>query len=381
MRTLITKLGKSFIKPEQKPIPKSAKRILIIRSGGLGDVIMTTPLLGAVRNRYKNAYIAYLVGTWSSIALKSNPNVDEIIEFDDALVFKKKARKLWQLIKLIQSKQFDVCLILEKSYHWNMIPYLAKIPYRIGFNRAGEGFPNNKSVQFDATKHEMDYYAEIASALGIKAKALGKTELPELYPTSGDKKNAKQFMKKHNLQSAKKKKHNKNKILIGIAPGGAENPGQKMLSKRWPLEKYCGLVNLLIENNALQVLLFGGKSDIGVCESIKQQSIHPNQVTNCAGTDIHTTFLIMKECNLIITHDSGPMHIASASGTKLIALFGPTDPRRFAPSKALVIQSPLESCPCYDMYGNYDKEIAEKCMPAISTDTVYQEVKKLIKGE
>ncbi len=365
MSRLVTLLGK-LLKAKRKDIPVSVNKILIIRSGGLGDVLMTTPLISAIKRKYKKAKISYLVGKWSSIVLKNNPNINEILEFDDTLVFKKNVKELAKLIKKIRGMRFNMCFILDKSYHWGLFAYLAGIPFRIAFDRKGEGFPNNLSVNFNGSKYELEYYMDIAELIGIKHA----TREMQLFTVDKDKRKANAFFKKNNLE---------NKVIIGIVAGGAENPGQTMYEKRWPIDKYIGLVNVLEGNSKVIVLLFGGKNDANVNKQIKDNCINKNHVLDVSNYGLHEAFELMKKCNLFITHDSGAMHLAGAAKVKLIALFGPTDPKRFAPKKALVIKSPVAGCPCYNIYGNYDKNIAITCMPAISVDSVYQLVKKVIK--
>jgi len=362
---MIAKVLSRILKPKNKKIPREVNNILIIRSGALGDVLMTTPLVSAIRDRYKKSRISYLTGKWSSIALKNNADINEVIDFDDRIVFQKNLKEVLKLAGKIREMKFDLCFILDKSYHWNLFAYLAKIPFRIGFDRNGEGFANNLNVKFNATKYELDYYMDIAKLIGIKNAS---SEI-KIFTTSKDRKKTEEFFNRNKLA---------NKIIVGIAAGGAENPGQAMYEKRWPIDKYIGLINILTENPRVAVLLFGGKSDASVNMQIKEECLHGKQVLDVSSYSLHEAFEIMKKCNLFVTHDSGAMHIAGASKIKLIALFGPTDAKRFAPRSAIVIKSPAEGCPCYDMYGKYNRKVAEKCMKAISVDTVYQQIKKLI---
>ncbi|MBI2546209.1 glycosyltransferase family 9 protein [Candidatus Woesearchaeota archaeon] len=363
MRRFATFLGKVLIKPGKGKMPAHPKKILIIRSGGLGDVLMTTPLVRATRKRYPKAKITYLVGRWAAAALRHNPNVDRVWEFDDAIAFKKNVFAVRKLIKELRKENFELCFILDKSYHWNMVAYLAKIPFRIGFDRHGEGFPNNLNVPFDGSKYELEYYIDVVRLANAKA---GRGI--ELYSTAKDRKVAESFVKPM-----------KGKILIGVAAGGAQNPGQAFHEKRWPVEKYIGLINVLAENDKVVFILFGGKSDDSLNRHIIEKSLRKKQVINAAHLSLHEAFEAMKRCRLIVTHDSGALHMAGAARVKLIALFGPTPAERFAPRNALVIKSPAAGCPCYDEYGRYDKRFAPSCMETISVDTVYQAVKNMVK--
>src|SRR3989338_1074345 len=149
---------------------KEPKKILIIRSGAVGDVLMTTPLVKAVRKRFPKAKISYLVGNWSKDVLKNNPYVDSIISFNDSIIFKRDILKILALIKKLRREKFDICFILDKSHWWNMLAYACRIKTRIGFNRNGEGFINTLSVDYKGEKNELEYYLDIAKLLKIKIK-------------------------------------------------------------------------------------------------------------------------------------------------------------------------------------------------------------------
>jgi heptosyltransferase-2 len=367
-KTFLTFASLLFILRNKK-IPKNPKKILIIRSGSIGDVLMTTPLIRAIRQKYKKAYISYLVGEWSREVLAHNKNIDEIISFDEQIIFNYNLYEINKLKNYIQRKKFDLCFILDKSYHWNLFAYLCKIPFRIGFDRRGEGFRNNLNVKFEGKKSELEYYLGIAKLLGINIRS----KKMDLFLSKNDKEFSNIFIKSHNL---------KNKKIIGIAPGGAENPGDKRHIKRWPREKYIELIKRIINKNNT-ILLFGGKNDSKLCDGIMNYINNnfikkANNIINLAGkTTIQQSAALINKCKLFITHDSGTMHIAATTKTKLVVLFGPTDPKRFAPKNTIVIQSNLDCCPCYDIYGNY-KKCKKDCMGAINVEEVCNRVKKFI---
>lgn len=165
------------------------------------------------------------------------------------------------------------------------------------------------------------------------------------------------------------------KKIIGIAVGGGENPGQEMHIKRWPKENYIKLIKTLKKNHF--ILLFGGNSD----EELSDDIVFAvgNGIMSVAGkTTIQQSIALMKKCSLFITHDCGALCLASTVNIPLIALFGPTDPKRFAPKNAVVIKSKTKCSPCYDVYGKYGKDIykecRENCMESIKVEDVIKTV-------
>lgn len=329
---------------------KMLKNILVIRSGAIGDVIMSTPFLRNLRQNFPKAKISYLVGKWSKDVLRNNPNADEIISFDDDIYVKKQFFNVLKLIAKLRKRSFDLCFILDKSWIWNMFAFLIGIKKRIGFSRGREGIWNTDSVKFEGRKHEIDYNLDLLKKVKIKPVNYE----PEIFSSKKDKQYASDFIDKIG---------NKGRI-IGIAPGGAINPGQDAYIKRWPKERYLELTKL-----NYNFIIFGGKEDKEIADYIISDSKNKN-IYNSIGNSPQQARELMKECDIIITHDSGAMHIASTTNTKLIVLFGPTPAKRFAPLGSYVISKKGRYCPCYDIYGNF-KECEEKnCMEKIKVEEV-----------
>lgn len=354
-------LGKLIFMFKRRTISlDNINKILVIRSGAMGDVLMTTPFIKSVRKNFPKSKISYLVGDWSASVLKNNPNIDEILTFEDKIIFKKEIVNVIKVIKEIRKKRFDIVFILDKSYQWNLFAFFCDINSRVGFDRCGEGFSNNINVWFDGTMYELDYNLQLLSTIRLKIFSRDM----ELFPS-----------KKDAVISARLSKKIKGK-LIGISPGAAKNIGQEMAIKRWPKENYLELIKkLLAKNSNIKIVLFGGSDDKIIGDFIESNLKNKNLINLIGKTNIQQSYLIMKKCKLFITHDSGPMHIAAASGTKMIALFGPTPPNRFAPKNAFVFYKGNPKKPGYNVYGRF---IDEKLMEKISVDEVYTKVKEII---
>jgi len=355
MRKIFTQLGKISVK--KTIIPKNPKKILIFRLGALGDVLMTTPLLRAVREKYRKAEITYLTGKWPAKALTNNKNIDKIMTFDENIIFRKNILEIMKLVKKIKKQKYDMCLVLDKSYLINMLFLVAGIPVRIGFDRNGEGFANTHNVPYKAEKYELDYYLDIVKLLGCKIK----NKNMDIFTTKYDRDFSENFFKFKSITDA-----------VVIAPGGAMNPGAVMLEKRWPMINYIKLIKKLPEKYV--IILLGGKEDKVVCKDVQDRIVN-RKIFNLAGkTSIQQTAEIIKKCKLVITHDSGTMHIAGATDAKLVAIFGPTSPKRFAPKNAIIVESKLKGCPCYDAFGKYNKKIAKRCIESVSVEDVVKKI-------
>ncbi len=371
MRGLICFLGKAAFLFRHRTIDSEPKKILIMRSGAIGDVVMTTPLIKAIRRKFPSAEIDYIVGNWSKKVLEGNPQLNRIISFDDKIVYDKKIKEIWGLIKEIRTEQFDLAFVLDKSYHWGILAYLMGIKQRIGFDRFGEGFAHNLSVFYDGSKYEGDYNLELLEGLEKgETEARGKIidkmidRQMKIPLSEAEEDFATAFFRKNKIKGR----------TIGIIAGGAKNPGQTMDLKRWPLENYVSLIRTLSKEH--NVLLLGGPSDKDVSERIGHEIKSANLFDAIGQCGIKESVALMKRCEVVVTHDTGPLHMAAATGTKVIALFGPTPAHRFAPRNAVVLETKTDKCPCYDIYGNFTACSEADCMKKISVETVIETVKK-----
>ncbi len=326
-------------------------------------MILTTPLVRALREKFPEAKITYLVGNWSKKAIQGNPHIDRILGFDDRIIFDKKTSDIRKMIKRIKQEKFDMVFLLDKSWFYGVFGYLCKIPVRIGFDRRGEGFANTYNDYFDGSKHEIEYYMDLAAI--VEANTENKDV--ELFVSKEDEKFANNVLKKNKIES---------KFLIGIAPGGAKNLGQEMKVKRWPVPKYVKLCNELTKNKHVKIMLVGSKQDKRQCDAVVALAKNKKQLYNMAGkATFKQTAALINHCGLFISHDSGLMHTAAAVKTPLIVLFGPTSPKRLGPLNARIIKSRLDCSPCYDIYGDYKHCDPAKCMESIEVEDILSKIK------
>lgn len=315
MRKLICFFGKQYFRLVRKRnIFGDVKKIAVIKTGAIGDVLMSTPFLRVLRKRFPKAEIDYYVGAWAKDVLAGNPNLSKVIAFDQSIFFKKKILGALKLARQIRNEKYDLCFILDKHYFMNLFAYLCKIPLRVGFDRYGEGFANTLNVRYGPVKHEIDYYLELAYRIGAK-----KTENRnlEMFLSKKDTKFADEFFRKNKIENA-----------VAVVPGGAKNPGEPVhFVRRWPAEKFLELTEK-IKN---PVVLLGGPGDAEVAEFMLK-NLKRKQVYSLVGkTSLKEAAAVMKKCSSVVCCDSGLMHIASAVNKKIISIFGPTNPARKAP--------------------------------------------------
>ena len=292
------------------------KRILFFKLGAIGDVLMTTPLVRQVRKNFPKAKIDYLVGGHSAKVLEGNKNIDEIISFDENIFIKKKIICWMNLIRVIRKRKYDLIFICDKHWIFNMTALLTGASIRVGFDRMGkEGIGLTHKVYYREIRHSLLYYLDLAKAAGLKVEYTD-TQM-DISISKADEKWAADFWKKNKLGNK----------AIGVAPGGAINPGQTFFGKRWPAEKYAELCEKL-NAKGNKIIIIGGPGDEAAAQTIAAKA----KVVNAIGkASIKQSAALIKKCKAFVCNDSGPMHIAATTGTRVISLFGPTDPRRLAP--------------------------------------------------
>ena len=232
-----------------------------------------------------------------------------------------------------------------------MIVFLAGISERVGYDTKKRGiFLTHKISLPDSNIHRTDHYLNVIKSYGIEVK----DNKYEFFISQEDKKFAQDILKNNNITD--------NDFSIAINPGGNWRP------KRWIKDNYVELADALLKKFNAKIILTGAKKDIPLVDDIKM-SMQGTPLVLAGKTTLKQLAAVMQSVNLVISADSGPMHIASAMGVNIIALFGPTLPSITGPlgeGKSIILQKSTEcKLPCYDL-----KCVDYRCMKAITVDDV-----------
>lgn len=334
--------------------------ILVRGVNWIGDAVMTIPALRALKRSLPDARIALLVKPWVAPLFEKDPDIDEIILYSDE--YRGLAGKI-RLARRLKEYGFDSALLFQNAFDAALITFLARIKKRIGYSRDGRGFLLTDPVAFDAGArelHHIDYYLNLVKKAGFS----GMTELPWLFLDIEERKGARRI-----LEGLKRP-------LIALNPGAAYGS-----SKRWLPERFAEVANRVITELSGSVVLLGGPKEAGIADDILNH-VDPSRVThgslqNLSGrTSLRELMAIIAESDVLVTNDSGPMHIGYAVGTPLVAIFGSTSPEHTGPvSKTdMVIRKSIACSPCFERECKKNKLA---CMDLITTDEVYSAVKKL----
>ncbi len=347
-------------------------KILIIKLGAIGDLLMATPAVRALKKAYPTAHISLLVGKSSKMAVSGNPHIDEFIECDDYIIYKgtllQKLKYILSLILKIKRKKYDVVFVFHRDWRFNLFAFLCGIPERVGFDRNGEGRFLTKKVRISGVKHNIDHYLDVVNAFGVQddGKNMEFTINREA-EIAVDK-----ILEAWDLKE--------DDIKVGILAGGASNIKSKMLIKRWPLEYYVELTKKMV-SGGYKVILLGANSDKPGSKVILK-SLSDNIFDLTGKTTLEETAAVMKKCKVIVTHDSGPMHLASAVGRPVVSIFGPTDPREYYPlnrnSHYFWNVGNIDCAPCYSE-GEFPDCKDPRCINAVSVEEVYNKMLEILK--
>ncbi len=325
------------------------KNILIIKPGAIGDLLQMTPVIRALRKKFPSAGISILVGSDSTAQLfKHNTSVRETIVFDKH-GGAGRLRPLAKLWLFLYKKDFDLVLNFQRSNLKTWFLASAALPCRILIYK--------KSRTRDV--HAVKNYLETLKPLGIETDDLAL----ELALDAEDRAFAE-------------------RILGGLQQSGhpviAINPGASHPVNRWSTDRFAELIDRLTAHLKATVLIVGGPDDRGLAAEIAARTASsPLDMTG------RTTLLqlasLLERCSLLVSGDTGPMHIATAVGTKVVSLFGAADPGRTGPigSRHRVIQA--ESVPCVPCRSRQcvNKAYLE-CMERITVSQVFAAISDMI---
>ena len=313
--------------------------ILIIAPNWIGDAVTTQPLLANLKTLYPDSKIDVLASNWVAPIYRACSEVHEVIEA------KFEHRKLqWglrrQLAKKIEAKNYQACFVLPNSFKSALIPWIAKIPFRIGY-RGELRFGLINLALDNPRKINRPPMVEHYSALSKLLKDGELLHLTSLVPKLNVSSTAKQSVQ-NKLQSA----NISSDLIYVMCPGAEYGP-----TKRWPTEHFATLAQKLIaENPNIQIVLLGSKSDHALGQEITSQvKINGNLHNWCGNTSLDEAIALIGMSKAVVSNDSGLMHIAAALNTPQVAIFGSSDPVHTPPlsDKAQVIWLNMPCSPCH----------------------------------
>jgi len=347
-----------------KKINLSGKeKILVVRTDRIGDVILSLPVLEAIKSSYPKSHVSMMVSPYTKDVLDNIPHLDDVI-IDDYKDVHRGTGGFFRLVKKIRGEKFDVCVLLHPTLRLALLLFLSGIRYRIGTGyRWYQIFFNGKIYQHRKKnlKHESDYNMDMLKPLGIKSQRI----LPKAYLSKGEEKFANKIFQNFEIE--------KEDILVAIHPGSGDS------SLNLPIKRFAQAADRLVEDINAKVIITGTKREKELARLM--ENYMRNKPINLVGkTDLRQLASLLKRIDALISSSTGPMHLSAALGTPTVAIFCPifvAGPIRWGPcgDSHEVILPPVpicfkcnpKSCPYYD------------CMEKIKAEQIVSRVKSILK--
>lgn len=327
-------------------------KILLIRLSSLGDIVLTTPAIRSVRNNFPDAYIAMLVAKQSADILRENPYLNEIITFD-RLAKDKDTGEMWRIVRLLRERKFTLAIDFQRKFRTEMLMALSGATERIG-----KGWLCTIRVPERGNKHATSHYFDLLHAAGIPAK----DQKLELFLAESERRDAVQRLKTAGVVDER--------VKVGLFPGA----GWKL--REWMPERFAAIGDRLVQHFNADVLIFGGQQESELVHTVANQ-MRTRAIPFAGNLQIRQLAACIGQCDLFVTNDTGPMHIAAAVGTPTVSLFGPGNHIRFQPLGTLH-QTIRHDVPCSPCKQFTDKCKDNICMKGIGVDEVWGSISRAL---
>ncbi len=324
----------------------------------IGDVILTTPIIRAVREKYPDAYLAYLTDKKIAPLLEHNPCLDEIISFDFSRpdVFEQP-----RVAFLLRQRKFDVVVDLFSNPRTALLSWASGAPMRIGKDVKGRGkLYTHRISDYGAMKQAIEFHYQYLKPLGVEMTHF-KTEI---ILTNEEKREARIFLKHQDVDTDKQ--------IVTI------HVGATWYNKVWLKGNFADLIDILRARLGVEILISAGPEDKEIVSYIMNKS--SGKVFSLPVLPLRQLAAILSQCHVFVANDCGPMHIGVAVGTPTIGIFGPEPPEVWFNypeadgHKALFKK--IECSPCRTTKCFREGEHVMECMKLITVEEVFEEVRK-----
>jgi heptosyltransferase-2 len=327
----------------------------------VGDTVLSYPTVQQLKILFPDSHLAILIPSYLADLWKTFPYVDEIIPFQK----KGGVGSIWEDINLSQSlkeRNFDLALILPRSFGSAFLMYLARIPIRVGYRDEGRSLFLTHGIRRKKEflhAHRVHYYQKLIEPLG-KAENF---PCPRIFLREEDRRWADQTLKDLGISEGKP--------LIGINPGATYG-----LAKCWYPDRFGELGKRVAEKWQSRVLLFGKEEERPIVDEIRRH-LGTKGIDLTGKTNLLQLAALLERCTLLVTNDTGTMHVAAAVGTRVIALFGSTPPLTTGPwgDDHVVVRKDVACSPCWKRVCPTD----HRCMELITVDEVEAVVDKQLR--
>lgn len=299
--------------PERHP-----SRILIVLPCCIGDVVLATATLQALRRAYPQAHITWAVGSWSRGVLEGHPMLNALLDTGPAALPVRTPRGFMRMLRALSLGRFDMAVSLVRSPLMSVVMRLSGIPYTVGLDSAGRGFAYHLRAPIDPqeARHEAEIYLDTVRALGIDTQDCYAT-VP-LQPKA--RRRIAELLPQRGIHGP----------YLVFNPAGGRNPGMMMDQKRWPTSNFAQLADALAQQLQAVPIIVGGPGDSELINEMRAMMQQRAQVF-IGELSFAEIAALAAGAVLYVGNDTGLTHLAAAADAPTIMILGPSDPQRYAP--------------------------------------------------
>ncbi|UCD28737.1 MAG: lipopolysaccharide heptosyltransferase II [Planctomycetota bacterium] len=343
-------------------------RILVVMPNWVGDVVMATPALRALRERFADAHIGLLLKGHLAEILNGGIWMDEVIHWPAGKGKSRPKRRqgFLGLAAELRDRQFDLAVLLANSFRSALLARLAGIRRRVGYDRDGRGMLLTDRL-LPAKVHGnylpmpmVDYYNAVAKYLGCR----DCSQEMELHTTPEEESTAQQAIKYAAVRV--------DQPIVVLNPGASFGS-----AKCWPAERFAEVGDKLVTGFKAAIFVSCAPNEIDIAQKVADNMRQPVTVLNKPVMKLGPSKALIRSASLLITNDTGPRHFAKALGTPVVTIFGPTDPRwssnKCPTERCLMVK--VDCGPCMKRECPVD----HRCMTRITSDLVFEQARELLK--
>ncbi|MDP8248759.1 MAG: lipopolysaccharide heptosyltransferase II [Candidatus Tritonobacter lacicola] len=339
-----------------KSIPdiSAIQKVVIRVPNWIGDTVMAVPAVMALRDILGDAELTVLARAPLSLLWAHNPAVDS--------VFGLAGKGVREEAAFLKAGGYDLTVLLTNSFGTALSAWLAGVPVRLGYTCHGRRMLLNRGVRRDArvrSMHQAEQYLNLVGHLG----AIEGEKDARVWAGRKAGREADSMLRESGYEEGG--------LTVGLCPGAAYGP-----AKRWPAGRFTELANALVRKKGAQIVIFTGGEEVELAADVAR-GIFGRKINLGGRTDLLVLAAAMKRCDVVVSNDTGTMHLASASGVPVVGIFGSTEPARTSPlGKHAIVRSRVHCSPCFRRTCR--KGLNYECMEKITVEEVYKATVGLI---
>jgi heptosyltransferase II len=343
------------------------ERILVRGTNWIGDAVMSTPALQRLRSSFPQAHIALLATRRTTALFEDSPLCDEVIEYRRR---SEGIRALSETVKTLRARRFDLAVLFQNAFEAALVSCLGGARLRIGYAEQWRGLLLTHKLHRGPkhrNRHQVNDYLDIVAeceraCLGSEFKAKDSNPVPAITASARQKDAARELLECFGVETG-------SRSLIAINAGATNSR-----AKCWPAERFAALADRLVKEMNAQIVLIGAPTELEYADNVISQ-METNGVADLTGKTAMVELIgLLDLCDLVVSNDTGPAHIAAALGRPTITLFGPTNEFETAPAGEIMRAAGIECAGCMQR----DCPIDHRCMTRISANEVFERTRKIL---